>query len=158
MMNDPLSSTLIDESIRLERNVAALYLVFSETVPEDAEFWVQLHREEENHARLIQDARDAFAKRGKFPQELMAGSVEELIAANEQVVTLAEQYREKPPTRREACEAALRIENESGENHYTHFVEQKAESSVQALFQQLNRQDKDHERRILERLQALPDA
>ena len=154
MKKDP-SSELIEESIRLEKNVAALYQLYAELFPEDADFWRQLQLEEESHARLLRDAKDAFIGRGKFPAELMAGTVEELRQANTTVLALTEQFRSAPPSRKEACEAAILIENESGESHYTRFMDKDPESAAETVFQQLNKQDKDHERRIKEKLASM---
>ena len=44
-MNKKLSQ-LIDESIKLELNVAKIYMFFSDTFPEDSNFWWQLGLEE----------------------------------------------------------------------------------------------------------------
>ena len=126
-------SELIEESIRLEKNVAALYLLYAELFPEDADFWRRLHLEEESHARLIRDAKKAFVGRGKFPYELTADSVEELRQANAKVLALTEQFTSDPPSRKEACEAAILIENESGESHYTRFMEKDPESAAVTL-------------------------
>ncbi len=43
---------LIDESIKLELNVADVYKIFLNTFPEDSELWSMLIREEEKHADL----------------------------------------------------------------------------------------------------------
>lgn len=147
---------LIDESIRLEQNVAELYKVFSEALPEDNNFWWQLHIEEKSHATLIRAAKDSFSSRGKFPYDLIADSIGELREINTRVEALVEQSKRIPPNRREACEMAIAIERESGESHYTAFMEKEAETSVESVFQQLNREDKDHERRIREHLDSLP--
>ena len=139
---------LIEESIRLELNAAELYKIFSETLPEDNEFWWQLHLEEKSHATLIRAARDSFVKRDKFPHELIASSIEELKSSNSKVEDMIVQFRKDPPDRNAACKAALKLENESGELHYTRFMEREANSGIETVFQHLNRGDKEHEKRI----------
>ncbi|MDF7823717.1 hypothetical protein P4B35_06800 [Pontiellaceae bacterium B12227] len=139
---------LIEESIRLELNISELYKLFAETHPEDNEFWWQLHLEEKSHATLIRAARDSFIKRGKFPFNLVTDSISTLQESNLKVRKLIECFQQNPPGRTEACHTAIDLEQEVGEVHYTQFMEKKAENVVETVFQQLNRDDKDHEDRI----------
>lgn len=140
-------SELIEESIRLEQNIAALYRIFS-AIPEDHDFWWQLSLEEKSHATLIRSARDSFVKRGKFPVNLLADSIDELLASNLKVEGYIQRFTPNPPDRHEACRIAIELENESGEIHFTQFMEKKADSVLEKVFQQLNRDDKAHEKRI----------
>jgi hypothetical protein len=143
-------SELIEESIALELNVAELYKVFSEALQEDNEFWWQLYLEEKSHATLIRAARDSFVKRGKFPYDLVTDSIDDLKVSNAKVVELIAHYKVNPPDRHEACKIAVELENAAGEIHYTRFMEKSADNSVETVFQQLNRGDKEHEERIRE--------
>ena len=147
MGNEQLSE-LIEESIRLEMNVGELYRMFSETYPEDSDFWWQLYLEEKSHATLIRAARDSFIKRDSFPRDLIADSIDDLKLSNEKVSGLLAEFKRNPLDRFEACRIAVELENESGELHYTRFMEREAASSVENVFQQLNRGDKEHEQRI----------
>ena len=139
---------LIEESILLELNISALYKFFASSCPEDNEFWWQLHLEEKSHATLIRAARDSFIKRGKFPFDLVANSIEDLKKSNSKTLELIEKLQSNPPNRAEACRIAMELERESGEMHYTQFMEKNAENAVETVFQQLNRGDKEHEVRI----------
>lgn len=141
---------LIEESIRLELNAAELYKIFSSALPEDNDFWWQLHLEERSHATLIRAARDSFVKRDKFPHDLIASSVEELKTSNAKVEEHIATFKTRAPDRQEACMVALELENESGELHYTRFMEKEADNGIETVFQQLNRGDKEHEKRIRE--------
>lgn len=146
METDPIQE-LAEESIRLELNVAELYRIFS-TAPEDHDFWWQLHLEEKSHASLLRSARDSFLKRGKFPTSLVASSIDELHKSNEKVEKLIQNCKSKPLDRHETCRVAIELENESGELHFTQFMDKDAENSLETVFQQLNRDDKEHEKRI----------
>lgn len=139
---------LIDESIRLELNVATLYRVFSEKLEADRDFWWDLHLEERSHATLLRSARDSFLKRGTFPEGLLARSLSELADANSRISKEINTCRNSPFSRSEACELAIMLENEVGESHYSLFMEKEAETTQESVFQQLNREDKDHESRI----------
>jgi len=141
---------LIKESIRLELNVAALYGVFADTLEIDREFWWELQQEEKSHAALLRTALDSFVKRGNFPSGLLADSIEELKQSNHTVEQLIETFRTNPPTRCEACRAAVRLEMEAGELHYTRFMEKEASTPIEKVFKTLNRNDQDHVNRIRE--------
>lgn len=154
-MDSTKLNELIEESIRLELNAAQLYKIFSEALPEDSDFWWQLHLEERSHATLIRAARDSFVKRDKFPHDLIANSIEELKASNTKVEGLIEKLKETAPNRQEAFKVALELENESGELHYTRFMEKEADKGIETVFQQLNRGDKEHEKRIREYYESI---
>lgn len=141
-------SELIEESINLELNVAELYKAFSAVYSEASDFWWQLHLEEKSHAALIRAGRDSFMKRGKFPRDLIASSIEALKTSNAKVESLIASCKTSPPDHHEACRSAIELENESGEMHYTMFMKKNADDSLETVFQQLNRNDKDHEERI----------
>ena len=146
---------LAEESIKVEMNVSALYRLFSEALPADTDFWWQLHLEEKNHTMLIRAAKDSLAKRGKFPNGLVDGNIEELKQANIRIEALIKQCQGIPPTRYEACEIAIQIENEAGESHYEIFMGKVARSPLENVFQQLNRDDKEHGLRIRDHLESL---
>ena len=50
---DEKLSKLIDELIKVELNVAKIYMFFSDTFSEDSDFWWQLALEEKDHADRI---------------------------------------------------------------------------------------------------------
>jgi rubrerythrin len=139
---------LIEQSIRLELNAAAIYHVFFEAHPEDAEFWWRLYLEEKNHAALIRSAKESFAKIDKFPLELISGSLEVLKMDNARLEALLEKFKQAPPNRREAFQVAIELENTAGELHYLQFMEKKAQNSIESVFQHLNQEDKNHAARI----------
>lgn len=153
-MNPNELSELINESIRLELNVAELYRIFS-ALEADHDFWWQLSLEEKSHATLIRSARDSFEKRGKFPASLVAGSIDELRASNTKLKRLIERYSTVPPDRHEACRIAVELENEAGELHFTQFMNKEAANAMETVFQQLNRNDKEHEERIRAHCKAI---
>lgn len=154
-MNNEQQNELIEESIALELNAAALYKIFSEAIPADADFWWQLHLEEKSHAILIRAARDSFFKTGQFPKSLVAESIDELKAANRKLREHIARFSTTPPTRESAVQAALALESEIGELHYTRFMQKDAENSIETVFQKLNRDDVEHERRIRERFETI---
>ena len=145
-MNDDLIK-LANEAMRLEYNVSKLYMIFRDAYPEDAEFWWKLVIEESNHAALIKSGLDYFMPEGYFPDEIFP-SMDELQKTNRELVSLLEKYINHPPSRETAFNLALEIEMSAAEIHFQNTMTKQTDSEVLKLFQKLNEDDKDHEKRI----------
>ncbi len=139
-------SQLIDESIKLELNIADIYMVFYNTFFEDSDFWWKMTLEEKSHANLIKSGRDTFF--GKFPPKLLAPSLQKLNNTNDKLISLLKEYKEKPPSRETAFNIALDIEQSTGEIHFQLAMEKSLTSSIMKIFQELNNDYKDHANRI----------
>ncbi len=147
LMNRELE-ILFSEAIRMEANTAFLYELFRQAFPEDALFWGRLVVEEKNHSALLQTGKERFGPLDKFPRELLPGSVEGLIAANRELSELIHTCRTSPPTREAAFNIALGLETSAGEIHFQKFMEREKGSPLDEIFQRLNRNDKDHAKRL----------
>ena len=141
-------TALIKESIKLEMNVAELYLVFYNSFPEDAAFWWGLVLEEKNHAALLRSGKELFQPRNKFPSDLVHGPLQDIKNKNRELSSLIEEYERNPPSREEAFNIALSIENSASEIHYQRFMNKEPSSRMEEIFQQLNQGDKDHAEKI----------
>ncbi|TKJ37660.1 MAG: hypothetical protein CEE38_06200 [Planctomycetes bacterium B3_Pla] len=146
-MNRELS-LLFDESIRLESNVADLYVMFQDMFPEDADFWRALIIEERKHGTLLTNGKAHFAPGNTFPVDLLSDTLDEMKDANTNLAKLISQYREKPLSRETAFNVAITVEQSAGEIHFQAFMDKKADSRYVELFQKMNGYDKDHENRI----------
>lgn len=135
----------------LEHNAGALYLLFAYRFPEDRAFWLQLHREESDHARICLDFGQQMIDAGPCPQ-LPACTLETLAAINDQVRKLIADYSRRAPSRQQACLAALQLEQAAGERHYLPMLERLAGQTGEAILGRIVAETKDHERRIRERL------
>lgn len=142
-------SLLFDEAIKLELNAAKLYTLFNEAFPEDSDFWWRLTVEEKSHAALLESGKKNFAPLGFFPFDLLSAPLKELMDANRDVEQLVQKYKERFPTREEAFNVALLFEKFAGESHFQHFMEQDSDSKIKDMFKHLNKNDKDHEKRII---------
>ena len=139
---------LIDESIALELHVAKLYEIFFKANAEDADFWWELHLEEKSHANLLRSVKESLLKQCDCFIHLVASSLEMLKTSNTVLLELIEKYTQTPPSRKEAFEVAIQVEMSAGEIHYDHFVNKKPANQLEIVFQQLNKDDKDHTKRI----------
>ena len=99
-MDDTLSS-IINEAIRLELNLAKLYLNFHLKFPDDANFWWKLTMEEENHASLLRSAREYFIPADVFPRNMLSSDLAPLVEINRRVENLLVLYQRTPPPRKQ---------------------------------------------------------
>ncbi len=141
-------SQLIDESIKVELNVAKIYMFFCDTFSEDLDFWWKLALEEKNHADLIEIGRGTSIVKPEFPVELLAPSVEMLYEANNKLISMLKEYRIKLPSRKKTFNIALDIEQLAGELHFQLAMEKPLTSTIMEIFHKLNQNDKDHADRI----------
>lgn len=136
-MNNEVTS-LIDESINLELNVSDIYSFFHQLFPGDAEFWWKLVLEEKNHAALIRSGREYFEPANKFPHNLLHHSLQYLKDTNSELRAQIKKFEKNPPSREEALNIALKIEDSAGELHFQKFMEEEANSTVDNIFKKLN--------------------
>ncbi len=142
-------SRILDETIQLELNVADLYLSFSHAFPEDKDFWSQLAVEEKNHAALLRSGKLESSDEGHFPAKILTTNLDALIKVNEEVKALAIEHKQKPPSSRASVfEIAIKVEESTGEIDFSCFIEQEADSLALQLFSRVNREDRDHARRL----------
>lgn len=139
---------LIGEAIKLELNMAELYLSFHNRFPEDAEFWRKIAVEEKYHAALLKSGEQVFLDSGVFPSELVSISIESLITAND---LLKHIFKEDVDhlSRAAALNLALKLEESAGEKHFQHAIQQ-AEHPTKGikLLQSLNEDDRSHADKI----------
>jgi len=140
----------LDESIKLELNLAKLYTLLNDLFPDDEDFWWQLSMEERGHAALLQQEKKQPQPLPFFPENLLADDLPALMAANERILGLIEQYKQLAPSRIEAFLTALELELAAGEAHFQDFLDTPSLSPSVAIFKQLNQDDRDHAERIRE--------
>ncbi len=140
---------LIDESIKLELNVADVYKIFLNTFPEDSELWSMLIREEEKHADLILSMRSTFLLPRQFPSDLLASSMKMLEKTNNWLTSILKGYSKKPPSRESAFKVALDIERSAGEFNFQLATEKSPDSGIMKIFQALNKDCRNHTEKII---------
>lgn len=146
---DKKLSRILDESIQLELNVADLYLGFCQAFAEDKDFWSQLAAEERNHAGLLRSGKLESLDAGQFPAKILTTNLDALIQANKEIKALVKKHKQKPPSSRAAAfDVALKVEESTGEMDFSVFMAQEADSPASKLLHRLNREDRDHARRI----------
>ena len=104
--------------------------------------------EEKNHAALIRSGLEYFLPAGRFPAELLPPILDGLQKTNRRLTDMIEGFRNRPPSREEAFNTALRVEQSAGEIHFQRAMAKEADSDIMELFQRLNKDDMDHADRI----------
>ncbi|MBS3806282.1 MAG: hypothetical protein KGY60_02155 [Bacteroidales bacterium] len=139
---------LIDASIRLEHNMAALYEKMAEVFPQDKQFCWTLVMEEKNHAALLRSGRQSFMPHQVFPLDLIPSSLSQLKQSNQMISEFIKQLKNHQSSRKEAFNKAYSFEESAGEFHFQTFMDKPVENDMERMFKELNQGDKDHALRI----------
>ena len=146
-----MSSTLqkhLDESIKLELNLAKLYTTCHDYFVEDQDFWWELAMEEQGHASLLQQEKKQPQPLEFFPDNLLSTDLQSLIDTNAKITGLIAHYSTETPTITDALQIALDLELAAGESHFQQFLDSPTSSLSADIFKQLNQEDCDHAERI----------
>ena len=139
---------ILNESIKLELNVAELYMLFYEIFPEDSSFWWDLCMEEKNHASLLRSGLEFVKTSEIFPEEVLAPTIEKLHEINTMITGLIKEYRENKPSKDKAFSISITLEKSAGEFHFQESMNSISDSKLLKVFQMLNKDDRDHAERI----------
>jgi len=140
-------NTLIEEAIRVELNVADLYIHFHKLFPEDASFWWKLAIEEKNHAALLKTLQQMNDAHVEIPLDFYPAGTKALEDSNRKITRAILEF-DKDPDRNRAFKTAYEIENSAGEIHYDSFAKSVNSSPVASIFKELNGGDISHAERI----------
>jgi len=139
----------LNESIKLELNVSNLYMLFSEKLKSNKEFWYRLSIEEVNHASLLETIKSFFESNVKVEHLLDVEHINELIEFNKLFPVFIKSFSDEP-TIEKSKEIGIFIEQSIAETHYQNIMELSTDDKIINIFQQLNKDDKDHFKRINE--------
>lgn len=139
---------IVEAAATLELNVAQLYLNFHHQFPDDSVFWWQLAVEEKNHAALLKSGCANLIKAGLFPAGIVPNSLNPLVAVNKRLEKILAETTANPPSRAQAFRLAIQMEESAGEIHFENFTKMPPKTMAEEMFQHLNRDDKDHARRL----------
>lgn len=140
----------IDEAIQLELNAAEIYSIFSEAIPEDANFWATLAWEEKNHAAVLKTGKDVLMPIDQFPGEILPNVIQTLVDTNNGLNSLKEKFAETKPDRETAFAIAIKIESSAGEQHFQRVMDSPSDSNIIKILQDLCEDDIHHLSRIRE--------
>ena len=148
----------IDEAIQLELNAAEIYTIFSEIIPEDANFWATLAWEEKNHAAVLRTGKDVLMPIDQFPVEILPNVIQVLVDTNNWLNSLKEEFSECKPDRKTTFITAIKIESSAGEQHFQSVMNSASDSPVLKILQELCEDDIHHLQRIREYMKSCGEA
>ncbi len=151
-MTDKLKE-LLEVSIELEVLLSELYFLYEKLFPEDSDFWWKLANEEVNHSCLLESGR-VYLEKKLLPDELLFGDISILRSTCERVRELISAYTQTAPPFEDAYYEAVKLESSAGEFHFQVCMTEETNSKIVKIFQELNGEDQDHNRRISELLTA----
>lgn len=153
-MNNKLLFELLSESAKLEENVGALYLKISTLFPEDRDFWVQLAEEEKHHASIFRTFFDKKLPLFLFPEEMMDTDLARLKENNKTIKEVTSHLLSRFKNKMNAYAYALELEESAGEMHFQQAMSAETDSESLLLLQGINKDDKDHYKRIKELIET----
>ena len=106
-------NAVVDEAIRYEHSLAAIYHAFSTVFSEDADFWWDLSVSEKKHASLLEASRKLFDD--EFSRETVPADLDALRASNDSLESLLDGFEADRPPREEAFRIALGLEDDDNE-------------------------------------------
>ncbi|MFC1549104.1 ferritin family protein [Candidatus Omnitrophota bacterium] len=138
---------LLEEEIKLEFNMSRLYELYQQCFENDKDFWQQMAEEENNHALLLRTG-EMLLDEESLPEDFLYNNLNELKAVNKKIEDAIAKYRGETPSREEAYNLAIELEEGAYEFHYQKMMTEKTNSEALQVFQKLNMDDKDHAERI----------
>lgn len=138
---------LLDASIELELCMSELYFLYTNLFPKDREFWWKLANEEVNHASLLKSGL-IYLEKGILPEEIVYENITSLTRTLERIRKLILEYSQTAPSFEDAYHEAIKLESSAGEFHFQVLMTEETDSKIVKIFQELNGDDKDHNKRI----------
>ena len=88
-MTVPINA-IVEEAIRYEHNLAALYQALSSLFSDDADLWWELSLSEEEHAMLLETGRKLFNE--EFSRDTLPADLEGLRRSNESLESILHDF------------------------------------------------------------------
>ena len=106
-------NAVVDEAIRFEQGLAALYHAFNSIFPEDSELWWELSLSEKQHAILLESSRALF--KDEFSREVVPADLDALRRSNDSLCSTLDSFEKNSPSREEAFRLSLELEGDQNE-------------------------------------------
>jgi methylthioribose-1-phosphate isomerase len=138
---------ILEESIKLEKSIGNLYMLFHTYYTEDKTFWYRMATDEQKHATIIEGLRP-WINLGARIDDFLLDDLQELKDKNSAIEAIIEKAEEEKPTRETAFNLAYRIEVTASEIHYQKIMTEQTDNKLLVAMQELCNADKDHQKRI----------
>lgn len=138
---------LFDESIKHEKLLAKIYLVFCDLFPEDREFWWNLSQEESGHASLLHTARLFYESEVPDAETILFDDISTLEQFNIDLLSKLEDWDQVNPNKIVAYQFALDMEEKGQEDYLQKFL-QAGDCDYSEIFQKLSNANDMHADKI----------
>jgi hypothetical protein len=139
---------VVDEAIRYEHNLAALYQLFSSSLPDDAEFWWELSISEEQHAGLLKASQRLFGE--EFARETLPADLELLRASNRSLEETIDRFKQDAPGPEDAFRTAFGLEGDANEATLHRLLEIDPADPAKEVVDRIQREEATHVEQIRE--------
>lgn len=143
---------IIDLLIRLETNMARLYLCFADVCAKEKDFWFQLSTEEVRHASLLRTHREYIVDSRAFSGDLLSIEIMKIQYTNDRIEREIDMLDFGTMSLKQALTKAYEYETSAGECHFQKAVSFEDDQIARQILRRLNHEDKDHAERIQSRL------
>lgn len=137
---------VVEEAIRYENNLAALYNLFSSSLPDDADFWWELSVSEKQHASLLKAGQRLFSE--EFARETMPSDLEVLRASNRSLEATIDRFKQDGPQPEEALRVALGLEGDTNEATLHRLLDIDPSKPAREVVDRIERENATHEEQI----------
>jgi hypothetical protein len=139
---------VVEEAIRYERNLSALYILFSSSLPDDEAFWWELSVSEKQHASLLKASQRLFGE--EFARETLPADLDALRSSNESLAATIERFKQDGPQPEEALRVALGFENNDNEATLHKLLDIDPSEPAKEVVDRIRRENATHEEQIRE--------
>jgi hypothetical protein len=139
-------NTVIEEAIRYEHNLAALYQEFSSLFTEDADLWWGLSVSEGEHAMLLETGRMLF--KDEFSRDTVPADLQALRDSNESLQSVIDGLREKAPSRADAFRISLGLERDANELTLHRLLRIDKSQPASEIVTRIREEDSTHEEQV----------
>jgi hypothetical protein len=143
MTLDASMERAIDLSVKIELAVGKLYMLFFQSLKEDATLWWTLANEENNHGSVLKTLR-LMSETLEIPKDLFAKDIPVLEGFLTKCQGWIQKYQSQHPNREESFRIAKQAEISCAELTYQTFMTKKAIDPMAKMVQSINSEDRDH--------------
>lgn len=146
-MDDKIKN-LFNIAIEIEELMEKLYLYYSETFTEYSNFFIEIAKEESEHAELLQTI-FKLKEMDINIKNFNLSTIDNLLEFKNNIELTLNKVKEKKPSLKEACLIALNFENSASELHVQDIIINSEDKYIKNIIKFLGIQDKYHSDKIL---------
>lgn len=141
-------NAVIDEAIRYEQGLAALYQAFCTIYPGDVDLWWELSVSEAQHAALLESSSALFSS--EFSRDTVPADLDALRRSNDALASTLVQFQKESVPREEAFRLVIGMETDDNELTLHRLLEISPSRPAHDVVDRLRQEDLRHVQKIRE--------